>query len=157
MNLSNCEPVNHNGNTNEWFTPKWILKECGEFDLDPCGDVRWPTANACYTKHGLEQDWFGRVWLKPPNGREIGRWLNRLADHGNGLALTFARTDTKWFQSFAPKCAWILFISGRIKFVESENLTESKRNPGAPSILMAVGPQPKVNIPGILVKLTGDR
>lgn len=150
MDLSNCEPVDHKGSTNEWFTPQWILKECGDFDLDPCGDTRWPTANACYTKNGLEQDWFGRVWLNPPYGRDIGMWLDKLADHGNGLALTFVRTDTKWFQNFAPKCSWILFLSGRVKFIESENLTEAKRSPGAPSMLMAVGNQPKVNLPGFL-------
>ncbi len=116
--------------------------------MDPCGDPRWPTADACYVQNGLEQEWFGRVWLNPPYGRNVGLWLDRLAEHGNGMALIFARTDTKWFQRFAPKCSWILWLAGRVKFIEGDTLTEAKRNPGAPSILMGVGDQLIPNLPG---------
>lgn len=149
MDLSRVEPVSHQGNTNEWFTPKWILNKCGEFDLDPCGDTRWPTANACYSKNGLEQEWFGRVWLNPPYGRHVGNWLYKMKMHNNGMALVFARTDTKWFQHVAPYCSWILFIKGRVKFVNSKTLKESERNPGAPSMLMAFGNQKIPEIEGV--------
>ena len=151
MDLSNFEPVSHKGNTNDWYTPKWILDACGEFDLDPCGTPVWPTARTIFTKKddGLTKKWFGRVWLNPPYGKNVGDWLHKLYCHGNGLALVFARTDTKWFQEYAPKCSWILFVSGRIKFVNSETLQITDRNPGAPSILMAFGEQAIPEIKGV--------
>lgn len=152
MDLSNIEPQDHEGNTNEWFTPRWILDKCGDFDLDPCGDPRWPTAKSCYVQNGLEQDWFGRVWLNPPYGRNVGLWLDMLSEYGNGLALTFARTDTKWFQRIINNTAWVLFLAGRVKFVDSVTLLEAKQNPGAPSCLMAFGNQPKPDLPGVFAR-----
>jgi hypothetical protein len=73
-----------------------------EFDLDPAapaGDVPWVPARAHYSKvdDGLARPWFGRVWLNPPYGRDVDRWMRRLVGHGDGLALVFARSDTRWF------------------------------------------------------------
>ena len=155
MDLSNIEK-GLNIKTDQWFTPQWILNECGEFDLDPCGDFRWPTAETIYINNGLEQDWFGRVWLNPPYGKETAKWLSRLANHGNGLALVFGRTDTKWFHEIAHKASWILFIKGRVKFIDGESLLEAKNPPGAPSILIAFGKQDKPKIDGIFLNQLGD-
>jgi phage N-6-adenine-methyltransferase len=154
MNLKNVEPPSNQGKTNEWFTPSWILDACGDFDLDPCGDTRRQTAKTIYTKeiNGLQKNWFGRVWMNPPYGREVSQWTKKLVEHGNGLALIFARTDTKWFQEFAPHCSWILFLAGRVRFVDSLTLKISNNTPGAPSILCAVGEQEKPNLKGIFME-----
>lgn len=145
MDLSNCEPVSHQGNTNEWYTPRWILDACGEFDLDPCGDKRWKTADLIYETKGLDQDWFGRVWMNPPYGRDVGKWVEKFVEHGNGITLLFARTDTQWFQKYGPYFEWIIFIAGRVKFVESGSLEITKNNPGAPSMLCGINSEiPKI-------------
>lgn len=145
MNLKNCEPVSHNGKTNDWYTPKWIIQACGDdFDLDPCGDERWRTAKVIYESHGLDQCWFGKVWLNPPYGRHVGKWLTRFVEHGNGVALLFARTDTIWFQENAMNFDWIVFIKGRVKFVESDTLQITKNNPGAPSMLCGINAEPPI-------------
>lgn len=48
---------------------------------------------------GLTKDWVGRVWLNPPYSRPlIERFVTRLAEHGNGIALLFNRCDSKMFQ-----------------------------------------------------------
>lgn len=148
MDLSNIEPQSHEGNTNEWFTPRWILDACGAFDLDPCGDSRWETAPRIFEERGLEQRWSGRVWLNPPYGRTVGQWLSALAEHGDGLALIFARTDTKWFHDVIDRTSWVLFLKRRVKFVVSGTLLEAERNPGAPSMLMAFGSQPIPKLEG---------
>jgi hypothetical protein len=60
----------------EWATPEWIWyplsKTVGDFDLDPAsGAESNPIAGERYTveDNGLEQEWFGDVWLNPPYGR----------------------------------------------------------------------------------------
>lgn len=75
-------------NSEEWFTPPELIKALGEFDLDPCSPVNrpWDTAKKHYTKEvdGLKQKWEGRVWLNPPYGKETFKWIERLANHGDG-------------------------------------------------------------------------
>lgn len=124
----------------EWLTPPHILKALGEFDLDPCSPIKrpWPTAKTHYTvdDNGLKKDWHGRVWCNPPYGREAEKWLARLADHGSGIALIFARTETRMFFSQVwPKASAILFIEGRLHFHHVDG-TRAKANAGAPSVLV---------------------
>jgi len=133
----------HKMGTDEWLTPPEILEALGPFDLDPCAPVvrPWPTAAMHYTiqDNGLLRAWEGRVWCNPPYGTEVGRWLNRLSDHGNGMALIFARTETEAFYEHVWKKAdAILFIRGRITFYRVDG-TKAKANGGAPSCLIAYG------------------
>lgn len=108
-------------NNDEWLTPPRIIQSLGHFDLDPCSPIKrpWDTADVHYSKidDGLSRDWFGRVWLNPPYGRETFRWMERLADHKSGIALIFARTETRGFHD----CIWkkanaVFFFKGRLKF-----------------------------------------
>src|SRR5690606_7612872 len=127
----------------EWLTPPDLLRELGPFDLDPCAPITrpWPTADHHYTieDDGLSRPWFGRVWLNPPYGRETGRWLARLADHGNGLALIFARTETEMFFSHVWEQAdTVLFLRGRLHFHHVDGI-RAPANGGAPSVLIAYG------------------
>lgn len=127
----------------EWLTPPEILTALGEFDLDPCAPVArpWDTAKHHYTvlDDGLKRDWQGRVWCNPPYGRETEKWLARLADHGDGIALIFARTETRMFFSQVwPKARGVLFIEGRLHFHHVDG-TRAAANSGAPSVLVAYG------------------
>ena len=125
----------------EWLTPPDILDKLGYFDLDPCAPVvrPWPTANFHFTERGLEKDWFGRVWCNPPFGREAVKWLAKMRDHGNGIALIPARTETAMFYD----TVWghadaVLFIKGRPHFHYVDG-TRAKFNSGAPICLVAYG------------------
>ena len=127
----------------EWLTPPHIIRALGCFDLDPCAPINrpWPTAGQHYTieDDGLRQEWRGRIWLNPPYGRESGKWLARLAQHGQGTALIFARTETAlWFDHVWPEASAILFIQGRLHFHHVDG-TRAKANAGAPSALVAYG------------------
>lgn len=114
------------GETVEWYTPPSIFAELGlEFDLDPCapqGGLPWIPAKQFYSKpdNGLELPWpvGGRIWCNPPYGPETKKWLGRMGEHGRGVALVFARTDTEWFHETAATADAILLIAGRLSFVD---------------------------------------
>ncbi|TSB47187.1 adenine methyltransferase [Alkalicoccobacillus porphyridii] len=127
----------------EWLTPPEIVESLGMFDLDPCApiDRPWNTANKHLSilDNGLNTDWSGRVWLNPPYGRETTKWLDKLADHGNGIALIFARTETEMFFNHVwNKADALLFFKGRLHFYHVDGV-RAKANAGAPSVLIAYG------------------
>jgi len=130
--------------TDVWLTPRRILDDLGPFDLDPCAAPEprpWPTAATHITlpADGLRMQWTGRIWLNPPYST-IGPWMRRLAQHqGGGIALVFARTETRWFSESVWGCATAArFLLGRLHFCRPDG-TESADNAGAPSVLIAYG------------------
>lgn len=128
--------------SDEWLTPPEIVKALGPFDLDPCAPVNrpWDTAARHYTieDDGLRRPWEGRVWLNPPYS-SVATWVARLAAHGNGVALIFARVDTVWFQrEVFGRASGILFLAGRPIFHHRDG-AKAKWNGGAPSVLVAYG------------------
>lgn len=127
----------------EYLTPPEIIKAIGPFDLDPCSPINrpWDTAKSHFSApdNGLTQPWKDRVWLNPPYGNKTGKWLCKMAEHGNGIALIFARTDTKMFHDYVWKKAdAILFIKGRLFFYSLDG-KQFPHNSGAPSCLIAYG------------------
>ena len=129
----------------EWLTPPEILRALGGFDLDPCAPHAsrrpWEMATRHYSleDNGLAQPWVGRVWLNPPYGRETARWLDRLADHGDGVALIFARTETDmFFRHVWGRADAVLFLRGRLHFHHVDG-RRAGANAGAPSCLVAYG------------------
>jgi len=145
----------------EWLTPPEIIGALGGFDLDPCAPVvrPWATAREHYTieDDGLGQEWSGRVWLNPPYGKHTGVWLSKLAVHGDGIALIFARTETKMFREHVwGKADAVLFLIGRLFFCHVTG-QQAKHNAGAPSCLVAYGGRnvdalATSGVPGVLVR-----
>jgi hypothetical protein len=156
----------YRGATDEWLTPPRILRALGAFDLDPCAPLTrpWATAARHYTirDNGLLLPWSGRVWLNPPYGPQTGKWLAKLAHHGNGIALIFARTETTMFHEHGwNKADAMLFLRGRLNFYTPEG-QRSDKNAGGPSVLIAYGRQNATalsgsGIAGALVVLAGAR
>lgn len=127
----------------EWLTPPFILHALGPFDLDPCAPIKrpWDTAAAHYNvlDDGLSKPWHGMVWCNPPYGSHTDRWLARLAAHGNGIALVFARTETAtWIEQVWGKATAVRFIFGRLHFHHVDG-SRAPANSGAPSALIAYG------------------
>ena len=146
-----------------WLTPPWITEALGSFDLDPCGAPNHDIADRTYLLEkgddGLRDPWFGRVWLNPPYGRASKPFFERMARHGVGTALMFARTDTQLFhQHVFPKASGILFLKGRVKFLTPE--FEQRDRTNAPSCLIAYGSEDArilaaASLPGAFVSLGG--
>jgi DNA N-6-adenine-methyltransferase (Dam) len=132
--------------SDEWLTPPHVIEALGQFDLDPCACSEprpWNTAHNHYTRSddGLTKPWVGRVWCNPPYGGPsiVGPWMRKLANHGNGIALTFARTETEIFsETVWCRATAILFLRGRLLFHRKDGVRASF-NAGAPSCLVAYG------------------
>ena len=69
---------------NEWYTPKeyieLVKKVMGKIDLDPasCDEAqKIIKAEEYYTKedNGLEQSWFGNIWLNPPYSQPLVKYF----------------------------------------------------------------------------------
>lgn len=132
------------GKSQTHLTPKWIIDALGPFDLDPCAAPLprpWDCAETNFTEtdDGLSRDWRGCVWLNPPFDRYIvGKFLTRLAEHGDGIALLHARTETEWFSTAWRRADGLLFLADRIKFFLPDG-TKQPANSGAPVVLVAFG------------------
>ena len=127
----------------DWYTPPHIFDGLGVFDLDPCqpvGGVKWIPALQYYTLEddGLTSEWYGRVWLNPPYGKQTPQWLSKMHKHHSGIALLFARTDCAWFHDYVAKADAILFLKGRVKFVDGLGVSGGN-GAGSGSMLIAWG------------------
>jgi hypothetical protein len=135
--------INKDETTDVGLTPPSLIKSLGEFDLDPCcpNYLPWRTAKDFYSldnsQDGLKLDWNGRVWLNPPYSNWVP-FLKKLKEHGNGIALIFARTETKgFFEHIWNDADSILFVEKRIKFVKAD--LSKGGSSTAPSVLIAYG------------------
>lgn len=120
--------------TSEHYTPFNLYEEWNKefhFDTDPCTTPDNPLKCATwYSKEedGLNNIWYGNVFINPPYGREIIKWVqagSRYAELGYGIVVMLlpSRTDTKWFHGYIynkPNVE-IRFIKGRIKFRGAKN------------------------------------
>lgn len=134
-------PVHFSSKTDLWSTPQAFFDTLNEefhFALDVCATPENAKCEAYYTEYqdGLSQSWFlhlarigkpnGAVWMNPPYGREIGKWVEKAYRQATEfgctvVALLPARTDTKWFQEFVLPYAELRWVRGRLKFGGSKN------------------------------------
>lgn len=135
-NFTSTDPQSHKGQSNEWLTPLDFIAKLGTFDLDPCGYPGHMTAEKliCLPRQGLAESWHGRVWLNPPYGNGVKLWLEALRDHGDGIALVFARLETNWLMPFLEN--GFFMIKGRLTFISP---TRESTNAGTGSILIPFG------------------
>lgn len=142
--MGNDMVIRGDDETFDWWTPPDVLRALGVvFDLDPCAPplpaAPWlPERRYSLPQDGLSLPWEGRVWLNPPYGPRTVDWLRRLAQHGDGVALVFARTDTAWWHEVVPCATAVTFVSGRLAFIR-EGAEMRSGNSGAPSALLAFG------------------
>ena len=128
-------PPDNVGSGGDWLTPPSLLSQIketwGEF-FDPCPYPRpgWD---------GLSIPWNGAVFVNPPYGRDVSKWLEKaITEIGAGnceraIFLLHARTDTKWFHEYVLGAATSLyFVRGRIRFQRPDG---SGANSPVPSII----------------------
>ena len=108
-----------------YATPKALYAELNaEFDFndDPC-PISEP--NPFYENDGLAREWNSRVFINPPYGKEITKWIERAyreAQQGKLIVLLIpSRTDTRWWHEYIMKADEIRFIKGRLKFGDSKD------------------------------------
>ena len=103
-----------------WATPQEVygaLNNEFHFNYDPC------------PLHSLEDrlntEWGTCVFMNPPYGREITKWLNKAYQESMKgktiVCLLPSRTDTRWWHDYVMKAKEIRFLRGRLKFGGSKN------------------------------------
>lgn len=128
--MANRTQQNPVASSDEWYTPRWVIDELGPFDLDPCAPMQPPyeIAPLSFNKEqdGLSQTWpdTAVVFMNPPYSRPLLRpFVEKLAKHGNGIALLKNQVDNLLFQEVIfTKAASMLFMRHRIKFITSEGV-----------------------------------
>lgn len=104
-----------------WNTPADLYQSLDDefhFTLDPCPED--PKFD------GLSFSWEGSVYINPPYGREISKWVGKafrstLIDDTVCVMLLPARTDTRWWHEYVMKASEIRLIRGRLKFGNQTN------------------------------------
>lgn len=134
------------GATDEWYTPPHVFKALGcAFDLDvaaPIEPLPWIPARDALTSDALERSWGGAfVWMNPPFGGRNGidPWLEKFWLNGRGIALAPDRTSAPWYQKWAPKMDCVLFVNGKLKFLDVN--WRPGESPAQGTVLMACGEQ----------------
>lgn len=136
----------------EWYTPAPYVEAArrimGGFDLDPASnDIANETikATAYYTAetNGLDKEWRGRVWLNPPYGPLMPKFITRLEEHyqegkvTEAVAVVNANSlITLWF---TPLWKYIMcFPARRINFNTPDGAINSSTHG---TVFVYLGPQ----------------
>jgi phage N-6-adenine-methyltransferase len=122
--------VHFSSATDEWETPQLLFDELstlfGGFTLDPCATLENAKCSQFFTRSddGLSKPWTGKVFMNPPYGRAIGRWVEKAwRESLQGavvVCLLPARVDTRWWHDYARK-GHVYFLRGRLKFGRAIN------------------------------------
>lgn len=128
-----------NSGENEWYTPKEYIdlarKVMGSINLDPASCEyanKVVNADKIFTinDNGLEQKWFGNVWLNPPYSSSlIGLFINKLSesyannDISQAVILVNNATETAWFNDLINIASAVVFPKGRVKFYTPDGKT----------------------------------
>jgi hypothetical protein len=128
--------VSNNAGDSEWYTPAPYIEAArtvmGGIALDPASTPEANTvvrADMFFTAedNGLEQEWFGPLWMNPPYAQPlIGDFCAKLAGEfkaenvSQAITLTNNATETRWFHDLAGAGSAICFPRGRVKFWHPE-------------------------------------
>jgi hypothetical protein len=143
--------IHFSSRSEEWYTPTNVLERViatlGVIDLDPCSNSRRRPnvpARVHYTKalNGLNRPWFGKVFMNPPYGRDVKKWVAHLCNEFDAgrvqeaIALLHSRTDTVWFSLLRDHS--FCFVRGRLRFRGHGN-----NSAPFPSVLIYLGNKPE--------------
>jgi hypothetical protein len=131
--------------SDEWYTPKYLFDAMGKvmFDMDVASPKDRTYCNVpakeFITENSLDIEWNGFVWCNPPFGKRNSKslWLDKMAEHGNGIALVPDRTSTDWWQDGSIKSPVHLQIRGKIRFIKPDGTTGD--SPSVGTTLFAYG------------------
>lgn len=124
--------VANNSHDDEWYTPPEFIESArlvmGSIDLDPASNEhanKTVKATHIFTEedNGLEQEWFGNVWLNPPYSSTLVQlFADKVAERGfeQAVVLVNNATETKWFRTLVDNADAIVFKTGRIKFLKHD-------------------------------------
>jgi len=117
----------------EWETPPKLFNYLNSrfaFEVDAAATRENAKCAAFFSSKdavdGLRQVWAPkRVFLNPPYGREVGKWVAKAHFAAQRGALVVCllpvRSDTAWFAAFCSRADEIWFLRKRLRFVGATN------------------------------------
>lgn len=123
----------------EWGTPIDLFQQMNRefmFSMDACasaGNAKCPVF-LDREEDALSTDWSTKVgpgqsvWMNPPWGRDIGKFLQRAVEESTSakcicVALVPAATDTQWWRNWVWMSSEVRLIVGRLRFVRDDGHT----------------------------------
>lgn len=108
-----------------WATPAAVYEALDaefRFTFDPCPLMNPQKAGlSLWGTDGLAKSWVGRrVFCNPPYGPGIDKWLAKAPEADLAVYLLPARTDTRWWHSYAMRADEIRFLRGRLRFGDAK-------------------------------------
>jgi len=129
--------VHYSSATDEWSTPQELFDalsaKLGPFTLDACASAENAKCERYFTRadDGLARPWTGRVWMNPPYGRTLGRWMAKAWSAQTTAELVVclvpARTDVRWWHEYADR-GEVEFMRGRVRFGDAKALRSRRQS-----------------------------
>lgn len=133
------QTIIHSSKDPAWRTPPEVFDPLNrefQFELDAASSgvdnalcARYITPNddalgaAPWVSYLENPRWGASVFLNPPYGRDIGRWMRRAYEEAQSglvvVTLTMACTDTKWWADYVWRGSEVRFVTGRVRFLDS--------------------------------------
>ena len=128
-------PAIYSSERTTWRTPMNLFAQLDQefgFTLDAAASRDNALCQRFITEEqdALTCDWHelakgGAVWLNPPYGRGVGKWVRKAwLESAKGTVVVMlipARTDTAYFREWAMQAAEIRLIAGRLRFQGADN------------------------------------
>jgi len=143
-----------------WQTPPALLDKIRDelqcdFDLDAAATSTTavverffgPDAEEPDDRDALATNWnrpgVKVAFLNPPYGHGVRKWMAKAYDESRRgvtvVALVMSRTDVKWWHEYAMRAAQILFVKGRVRFVDPDT-GKPRHHATAPSAVVVFRP-----------------
>lgn len=117
-----------NKRSDEWETPKWLMKTFMEKCYDPC-----PKHRASYWDGLMQQDWNSPAYVNPPYS-DPASWVEKAIEQQERgcdiIMLLRCDPSTKWYKKLVEADAHFAYFNERLKF------SESKGSPNFASMLV---------------------
>lgn len=134
------------GSGRDWATPPELYEELDAeftFDLDPCASERTAKCKHYFTEaeDGLSRDWgLNRVFMNPPYGRELPRWVEKAKESAKAGALVVgllpAATDSAWWHEHIVGHAEVRYLRKRPRFLIYTETGTKWNSPFQPCVIV---------------------
>jgi len=120
----------YSSNKFDWATPQDLFDKLHAefgFTLDVCATADNAKCPYFYTPadDGLSQSWEGVIWMNPPYGRGIDKWVKKACESSKQgclcICLLPVRSDTRWWHDYVMKSFEIRLLTRRLSFQGSNN------------------------------------
>jgi phage N-6-adenine-methyltransferase len=117
--------VHFSSGNGAWATPQWLFDELDaefHFTLDACADASNAKCARYFSaaEDGLRQRWEGTVFMNPPYGDEIARWVQKAFEASlygaTVVCLLPARLGPRWWRQYVKLASEIRELPGRLRF-----------------------------------------